>query len=164
MAFSRTSNDYLHQMYVLQQNAAIEEYNMRPPDNGPVHFMSDPNIRMGISCSNWAPTNNLEIEANLMGLNRRARDSHFDLQTATPFLALSSTTTTAPTSSSLHVDRSRTLTPAWTLRDTFLQEGMGIGIAGPHIYSSTQQPLQTNISTRLMTNKILTSGFVSAVL
>ena len=140
MAFTRFKYDKARTMKELQQSTDPGRYILNVPGNG-THpcFMENPSVRLQKWGANVA-LNRMEIENDLLGINRRYSKTDEDISRQRPALL----ETSYKTCSNLFTDQSRTLQPSWQLRDHECRywnapvEARGIHYIGHNIQQCTR--------------------------
>jgi hypothetical protein len=146
MSFTRFFDDPCRIAKQNQQSTDVGKWILNVPGNGAnPAYMSDPHIRIQTWGGNLM-TNSVDLESELRGVNRRVGKDCLGRDEYTKFNVPTSKVS-YPTCSSMYTEESRTIMPAWTVRD---EEQVQWAILPLNPQENTCIPFQNNLSTRIL--------------
>jgi hypothetical protein len=146
MANTRFNYDESRTKKRLQQATDPGRYILNVPGNGPTpFFMEDPHIRIQKWGANLM-TNSVNLESELRGINRHTSRDILGKDNYNNY-NVSSNLMSYPSNSSLYTEESRTIMPAWTVRDL---EQVDWYVLPLNPQENTCFPFQNNLNTRIL--------------
>ena len=146
MSFTRFFDDPCRIAKQNQQSTDVGKWILNVPGNGVnPSYMSDPHVRIQTWGGNLM-TNSVDLESELRGVNRRAGKDCLGRDEYTKF-NVSTSKVEYPTCSTLYSEESRTIMPAWTVRD---EEQVNWYILPLNPQENVCMSFQNNISTRIL--------------
>lgn len=148
MAFTRFHDDESRIMKQLQQSTGPARWILNVPGNGPTpSYMADPQIRVQTWGGNLM-TNSVNLESELLGMNRRLNHDCLGKNLFTdPKNQVDTRQIEYPTCKKLYTEESRTIAPAWMVRDLEQVDWYFLPL---NPQENTCMPFQNNLSTRIL--------------
>ena len=146
MAFTRFHDDPCRIQKQLQQSTGPGRWILNVPGNGDKpYYMSDPQIRI----QGWGGnlmTNSTNLESELLGVNRKLNRGDCLGNTYQKY-NVPTQSIQYPTSTGLYTEESRTIMPAWMIRDAEQVDWYTLPL---NPQENTCMPFQNNVSTRIL--------------
>jgi hypothetical protein len=148
MAFTRFHDDDARIMKNLQQSTGPGRWILNVPGSGDKPaYMADPQIRMQSWGANLM-TNSINLESELFGMTRRLTHDCLGKNLYTlPDNKVPTSKVQYPTCNGLYTEQSRTIAPAWVVRDAEQVDWYTLPL---NPQENTCMPFQNNLNTRIL--------------